>query len=163
MSIPASVKPIHEETNNSVTDQASTETSFGQGIDAVDAIGDSFGNTDSLEQEVCCCTLQGYREKFDVDHVVDEGKQVEDDCNDVEGDDGDGDDDDSDGDDSDGDDGDGDGDGDDDGDGDVLVVVLVVVVVVSDDVDVADSDTVGRNDRDIHNGNDDDEDEDDDD
>lgn len=74
--MPASVRPMHDETSNRVTDQANTETSFGQGIDPVDTIDDSLGSEGSLEQEVCC-TLQGYDDKFDVDHVVDIGTKMD--------------------------------------------------------------------------------------
>ncbi|KAK9293793.1 hypothetical protein QLX08_011352 [Tetragonisca angustula] len=74
--MPASVKPMHDETSNRVTDQANTETSFGQGIDTVDTIDDSLGSEGSLEQEVCC-TLQGYDDKFDVDHAVDSGTKMD--------------------------------------------------------------------------------------
>lgn len=76
--MPASVKPIHDETSKSVTDQANTETSLGQGI--VDMIDNSLGNEGNLEHEVCC-TLQEYDDKLDVDHVADDGKKMDDDDN----------------------------------------------------------------------------------
>ncbi|PBC25806.1 Replicase polyprotein 1a [Apis cerana cerana] len=75
--MPASVKPMHDETSKSVTDQANTETSLGQGIDMID---NSLGNEGNLEYDVCC-TLQEYDDKLDVDHVADDGKKMDEDDN----------------------------------------------------------------------------------
>lgn len=119
--MPASVRPMHDETSNSVTDQANTETSFGQGIDTVDTIDDSLGNEGNLEHEVCC-TLQEYDDKFDVGHVVDNGRKMDDDDNGDDGVDG-------------------------DGDGDVEVVVEDGIV--TDDIDVV---VDGIDERDIESG-----------
>lgn len=75
--MPASVKPMHDETSKSVTDHANTETSLGQGIDMID---NSLGNEGNLEYEVCC-TFQEYDDKLDVDHVANDGKKMDEDDN----------------------------------------------------------------------------------
>lgn len=72
--MPASVSPIQEETNSSVTDHASIETSLGQGIEIVDTADVSLDREDNLGHEVCC-TLQEY-DKLGVDHAADDGKKV---------------------------------------------------------------------------------------
>lgn len=68
---------MHDVTSNSVTDQANTETSLGQGIDTDDTMDDSLDNDDSLAHEVCC-TLQVYGDRLDVDHVAEGVRAVDD-------------------------------------------------------------------------------------
>lgn len=92
--IPASVKPMHDVTRSNVIDQARTDTSLGQGTgsgivndeagggeDNADdddvKIDDSFDSRAKLEQDVCC-TFQTNGDNFDVDHVDDLGRAMDD-------------------------------------------------------------------------------------